>query len=71
MEQRIAQDMLTITVGDEGPGFDPAIVGSERLGLSGMRERIESIGGRFKISTSSSGTRLAMFLTTNERTQYE
>ncbi|THV12835.1 sensor histidine kinase [Rhizobium rhizophilum] len=66
VEQRITHDMLTITVGDEGPGFDLATVWSGRLGLSGMRERIESIGGRFKILTSSSGTILTMFLTISE-----
>jgi len=46
-------DQLLIEVADKGPGFQrPATVEvEERLGLSGMRERVESLGGRFSIAS--------------------
>ncbi|WP_428622968.1 sensor histidine kinase [Sedimenticola sp.] len=50
---------LVIAVSDHGPGFDTAQLNllTERLGLAGMRERIESMGGRFSIiSTPGQGT---------------
>lgn len=43
---------LTIQVADAGPGFVPLRnVGSERLGLACMRDRIESLGGTFWLET--------------------
>ncbi|PDQ19562.1 histidine kinase [Mesorhizobium sanjuanii] len=56
---------LQIEVSDGGPGFDPA--SSEGLGLAGLRERIESIGGRFEASSSSKGTRLTVTLSIEEQ----
>lgn len=54
---------LTVAVEDQGPGFDPARLDGQRLGLSGLRERVESIGGEFQIRTApGQGTRLAMIL---------
>ncbi len=46
-------DRILVEVSDTGPGFDPAqVVGRNgRLGLSGMRERVESLGGLFKIES--------------------
>ena len=32
---------------DGGPGFDPAAVRADGLGLAGLKERVESIGGQF------------------------
>lgn len=45
--------LLQIAVADEGPGFDPnqPIDWDEHLGLAGMRERIESLGGEFQIKS--------------------
>ena len=46
---------LKITVMDNGRGFDPSNVDNEReshLGLIGMRERAEIIGGQLKIQSS-------------------
>jgi signal transduction histidine kinase len=51
---------LRVEVADAGPGFDPAAAeGSEtHLGLVGMRERAESLGGQFHIeSAPGRGTR--------------
>lgn len=59
-------DELAIEVRDDGPGFDPAAVGADdgdHLGLAGMRERAESLGGRFEVdSAPGHGTRLAAWL---------
>ena len=51
--------MVTITVRDEGAGFDPAAraIRERRLGLTSMRERAESLGGTLTIETAPrSGT---------------
>jgi signal transduction histidine kinase len=56
------KEMLRITVADCGPGFDSTALdttGTERLGLRGLRERIESVGGHFLIdSAPGRGTRV-------------
>jgi signal transduction histidine kinase len=56
---------LFVTVSDGGPGFDPAR--SEGLGLAGLRERIESIGGRFETVSGPKGTRLLITLSVEEQ----
>ncbi|MBI2976563.1 MAG: sensor histidine kinase [Chloroflexi bacterium] len=46
-------DQLVVEVADSGPGFDPQSVTSNgRLGLAGMRERVESLGGTFEIESA-------------------
>jgi len=58
-------DSLRIEVSDRGPGFDlaQAIDKDEHLGLAGMRERAESLGGLFTIETSpGQGTRVIAHL---------
>lgn len=50
---------FTVTVADSGVGFDPVAVELESLslGLAGLRERIESVGGTFDLkSTPGKGT---------------
>jgi signal transduction histidine kinase len=44
----------TITVRDDGVGFDPAAraIRERRLGLTSMRERAESLGGKFIVETA-------------------
>ena len=57
--------MLRIEIVDQGPGFDPANQNGnqERLGLVGMRERIESLGGTLTIASAPGvGTRLTAVL---------
>jgi signal transduction histidine kinase len=51
-------DQLQLQVSDRGPGFDPYRVDrSGRLGLAGMRERAELLGGAFEVRSSiGSGT---------------
>jgi signal transduction histidine kinase len=60
---RLAAGALTIVVADGGGGFDPAArAGSAGLGLDGLRERIETIGGEFTIASDRRGTTLTMTL---------
>ena len=44
---------LLMSISDTGPGFDviKTMENTSRLGLSGMRERVESVGGRFEIDS--------------------
>jgi signal transduction histidine kinase len=56
---------LLVEVLDTGPGFDPAR--SEGLGLAGLRERIESIGGQFETLSGPEGTRLVITLSVEEQ----
>ena len=58
-------DRVRLEVCDDGPGFDAAAVdrSSERLGLLGMRERVESLGGEFALeSAPGCGTRVVATL---------
>lgn len=46
-------DELTLAVQDRGPGFDVAESGARgRLGLVGMRERAELLGGSFRVDSA-------------------
>ncbi|RWM05327.1 MAG: sensor histidine kinase [Mesorhizobium sp.] len=56
---------LVVEVQDTGPGFNPAR--SEGLGLAGLRERIESIGGQFETLSGPGGTRLVITLSVEEQ----
>lgn len=65
IEQRIRvageADRLRIEISDNGPGFDwrSRVSRGEHLGLDGMRERVESMGGTFRIeSEPNCGTRI-------------
>ncbi len=55
---------LSVEISDTGPGFDVAAVASRgRLGLHGMRQRVEVLGGAFDIqSTPGNGTRIRVTL---------
>ena len=55
---RVAErrDGVRFVVADRGPGFDPALSTDSR-GITGMRDRLEAIGGELKIRSSpGSGT---------------
>ncbi|MGO4378715.1 ATP-binding protein [Pseudoduganella sp. RAF19] len=51
---------LEIAVADDGVGFDPAHT-AEGIGIAGMKERVQALGGRFAIATAN-GTRIAISL---------
>jgi signal transduction histidine kinase len=52
-------DELTIEVADKGPGFSPSNGGGGGFGLAGLRDRVESLGGKFFLETQLGfGTRL-------------
>jgi signal transduction histidine kinase len=55
---------LVVEVSDKGPGFDASRKpGRGHLGLAGMRERAELLGGRFELESSpGGGTRVRAFL---------
>jgi signal transduction histidine kinase len=60
---------VRLTVTDNGRGFDPATVGGTRLGLKGLRERAETVGGALLVeSEKDRGTRVALEIATSERT---
>ncbi len=63
----VSQGRLTLSVRDEGPGFDPREVarraGRESWGLTSMRERAELIGARFLVtSRPGHGTEVTLSL---------
>jgi signal transduction histidine kinase len=53
---------LTLEVRDDGSGFDPAAIRAHKdhhYGLVGMRERVQSVGGRFLLrSGAGKGTEI-------------
>jgi signal transduction histidine kinase len=54
-------DVLALEVSDEGPGFVPlpSTTFDGHLGLAGMRERVESLGGTFSVKSEiGKGTRV-------------
>lgn len=46
-------DLLLLEISDQGPGFavQPAPLMTGHLGLAGMRERVESLGGTFSVKS--------------------
>jgi signal transduction histidine kinase len=64
--QTVSADMqsgrLTVVVTDSGPGFDQEAGTQDGIGLAGLRERVESLGGEFSIKSSPSGTSLVISL---------
>ena len=61
---RSDSETLMLEVADSGPGFDAtASPGAGHLGLAGMRERAELLGGRFELeSAPGAGTRVRAYL---------
>ena len=60
---RFEKDHLVIQIEDRGRGFNPEQVAEnpESIGLAGMRERVESLGGTLKIvSSPDQGTRITV-----------
>jgi signal transduction histidine kinase len=47
----VTEDKLTVCLEDDGRGFDPASPAAGRNGLVNMRNRLESVGGRFELAS--------------------
>ncbi|WP_244479476.1 MULTISPECIES: sensor histidine kinase [unclassified Rhizobium] len=60
---------VTVKTADEGAGFDVSAVQPKSLGLAGLRERIESLGGQFNIQATPQGTVVTMRLGLEEGEQ--
>lgn len=62
VRMRVEDGKLSLVVEDDGVGFDPLAVAEDRrehLGLAGMQERMEIIGGTFTLKTRPGhGTRI-------------
>jgi two-component system NarL family sensor kinase len=56
---RCTESAATLTVEDDGIGFDPRKVSEERHGIRGMRERARLAGGTLRIS-STDGTKIVV-----------
>jgi len=54
LRAKVDNRSLVVTSFDNGPGFVPSQIAtsSDGLGLSGLRERIESLGGHFKLDSA-------------------
>ena len=67
VEVQHARGQLTLTVADNGRGFDPVIVNGTHFGLKGLRERAELVGGKLEIvSEPQRGTTLTLRAPTTE-----
>jgi signal transduction histidine kinase len=52
VELTVSGNSLRVEISDKGPGFDPQAVAKKgRLGLHGMRQRVEVLGGSFELHT--------------------
>ena len=52
LEASLTESTLHVSITDDGAGFDPRAIRHSSLGLLGMRERAEQIGGRLHIDSS-------------------
>lgn len=55
-------DGIEVQVGDAGPGLSRQSSGGSSIGLAGMRDRVESLGGAFSVATAPAGTIVTMRL---------
>jgi len=59
---------LTLSIRDDGKGFDPNKMISHGLGLVSMRERVHQVGGTFHLeSQSGCGTTVKVWVPSGER----
>jgi signal transduction histidine kinase len=66
VRQRTENGRIIVEVCDRGPGFDPTALRPGGLGLAGLRERVNSLGGSFDIASSERGTTVRMALNIDE-----
>ena len=66
----MTSDKVTLTVTDNGRGFEPDTVSPISYGLAGMKARIEEVGGTLKVdSTLSGGTTVSAEVQLTQETQ--
>lgn len=66
VELQTTNGVVTLQVSDNGRGFDPSEADGSRLGILGMRERAELLGGRFAVRSSpDEGTAIYVTLPTD------
>jgi len=64
VEVKFDEDRITITISDDGKGFEPpesleVLPPTGKLGLAGMQERVQLLGGRLKLeSKPGKGTKI-------------
>ena len=72
---RLGNETAALTVDDNGKGFDVTELvpsSQEHLGLHGMRERLELVGGQLTLESSSqAGTKLVAVVPKHPRTLSE
>jgi signal transduction histidine kinase len=52
VELKLGDHGMEVVISDNGPGFDPqAAIREGHLGLLGMRERVEVLGGTFDVQS--------------------
>jgi signal transduction histidine kinase len=71
---RFFPDRAILSVSDQGRGFEPNAIdaGGVRLGLKGIRERVDSLKGRLQIiSRPGEGTQILVEIPLNEGSQSE
>mgnify|MGYP001201194457 CR=1 FL=1 len=57
---------IVLAVCDDGAGFDEDRLACGGIGLAGLKERVQSLGGEFSLSTGRGGTRVEMKLIAKE-----
>lgn len=69
LEVRVEADVMKIQIEDNGAGFDPQAAFDKQRGLSGMRERVNLLGGSFRIeSQPGKGAKKTIQLPLREKT---
>jgi signal transduction histidine kinase len=56
---RVNDSCVTLSVGDNGAGFDPAVA-ADGFGLRGMRSRAAQSGGRLTVHSGTGGTKVTL-----------
>ena len=60
---RAEGSQVVMTIQDDGAGFDPQTIDQEHLGIRGMRERVEMLGGKLNITSApGEGTQISVRL---------
>jgi NarL family two-component system sensor histidine kinase LiaS len=59
-------DQVTLTISDNGRGFNPATANGKGVGLRSMRERVEAVGGQLTVTSQpGAGTQVMVCIKRN------